>query len=443
MITNTGKQILAKYLMGTTPSYAAYIGIGCGVKPRPLTTTISGASSSSGIITVTSTDDVWVGAKVTKVSGTGALSTTADTLVTSITDATHFVISPVPDVALSSAELGFQTNPDIDTMGFEMLRIPITSRGYINDSGVNKIVLTGELPTEERYEISEVGIFSTGSNSIAGSYDSKTISAFADTENWQFLDGVNTYSSTAVGTNFNYITGPLAVSGNVISGANLTPAIQTNSSNFTFTDLIRSARYERCRYLNNVLMLRGNTSLLTNPSGTFVIGASPKYFKLDGQTVDFSRNSTSDLLKLAYSLVSVVGDSASVPDTVRVMVEFSNSDGSQYARLQSEVTGASLTNNRYVVTQKRLDELIYNTGTTFSWKSVNTIKVYASAITAGVVDAGYYIALDAIRFDNISTLNPLYGLVGYSIVQSALSETIIKSPNTNNYIEFRFIVDVT
>lgn len=35
MITNTGKNILAKYLVGQAPAYASYIAIGCGAKPLP------------------------------------------------------------------------------------------------------------------------------------------------------------------------------------------------------------------------------------------------------------------------------------------------------------------------------------------------------------------------------------------------------------------------
>ena len=33
MITNSGKNILAKYLVGQTTSYASHIAIGCGTKP--------------------------------------------------------------------------------------------------------------------------------------------------------------------------------------------------------------------------------------------------------------------------------------------------------------------------------------------------------------------------------------------------------------------------
>jgi hypothetical protein len=47
------------------------------------------------------------------------------------------------------------------------------------------------------------------------------------------------------------------------------------------------------------------------------------------------------------------------------------------------------------------------------------------------------------RLENIATTNPLYGLTGYSVIKNDNSTTIIKSPNTSNYIEFRFSIGVT
>ena len=55
----------------------------------------------------------------------------------------------------------------------------------------------------------------------------------------------------------------------------------------------------------------------------------------------------------------------------------------------------------------------------------------------------YYIALDAMRLENIATIIPLYGLTGYSVIKNDTASTVIKSPNTNNYIEFRFSIGVT
>ena len=119
MITNTGKNIIGKYLLGQAPAYASYLAIGCGKKPLI----------------------------------TGSL---------------------LPD------------NSNKQNLDFEMFRVPISSRGLVNDNGINKIVLTAELPTEERYELSEIGIYSAGSNSSAASFDSRTVFAFTQGENWQY-----------------------------------------------------------------------------------------------------------------------------------------------------------------------------------------------------------------------------------------------------------------
>jgi len=454
MITNTGKQIIAKYLLGTTTSYAAYIALGCGRTP----------------------------------------------------------IEPGDIPPDYSAET---------TMDFEMFRVPITSRGYINDSGVNKVVLTAELPTEERYEISEVSIYSAGSNTSAGPYDSKTITAFADTESWTYNNGSGPNSAIAptVG-NPNPIYALMiddtladSVTNNIIITSK---AIQTVSTNYTFENTIRATRYERCRYLNNIIMLRGNSSHIgLDSSSNFVFGGTPTFFNLSGQTVDFSRNSTSDLLKIAFSVVNVTGDNtANIAEKIRVMVEFSDSSATQYARMQCDITGSTILNNRYVTVEKRLDELIYSAN--FSWNAVSEIKIYASAIdnettisnkaltsnvatistgstphglttgdgvtiygvdstfngTYTVLDAptstsfrynktatnvtsavatgnfdkvnsNYFIALDAIRLDNVSTINPLYGMIGYALVETPGAVTIVKQTNTSNYIEFRFVLDVS
>jgi hypothetical protein len=87
-------------------------------------------------------------------------------------------LSAAPTIALSGATVAIEIDHEKEVLDFEMFRVPIISRGYVNDGGIDKLVLTADLPTEERYEISEIGIFSAGSNSSAGQYDSKTIIAF-------------------------------------------------------------------------------------------------------------------------------------------------------------------------------------------------------------------------------------------------------------------------
>jgi hypothetical protein len=77
-----------------------------------------------------------------------------------------------------------------------------------------------------------------------------------------------------------------------------------------------------------------------------------------------------------------------------------------------------------------------------------TIETVSSAVVDpnGILDVAskeYFIALDALRLDNVSTVNPLYGLTGYSVIQNIDELAIVKASNTNNYIEYRFILDVT
>ena len=400
-----------------------------------------------------------------------------------------------------------------------MFRVPISSRGYVNDDGVNKIVLTAQLPTEERYEITEVGVYSSGSNAIAGQYDSKTITAFPADENWQLSIENSLFAPSISSAQFpEFQISATDTFNNITTNAS---AFKTSTTNGLFTNAVRSQRYERPRFLSNVFLLKSNSSeifgTLLNEDSPLEIQEGSKSLQLSGATVDLSKNSISDIMKVAFSIVSITGGSVSVPDFARVVVEFANADNSQVAQMQINASNDKLnfSENRYIVGEKRLDELSYSAGGQFSWKNVSVIRVYASAsdrlsvtnkvasggeatittasshnlavgehvsmfnvdplldgnwqvsaivsptsfkfetietVESSVVDPNgildvaskeYFIALDALRVDNVSTVNPLYGLTGYSVIQNIDELAIVKSSNTNNYIEYRFILDVT
>lgn len=383
MITDTGKTIIGKYLLGQAPAYASYIAIGCGAQP---------------------------------------LAT----------------VDPYGDYS------------EKQNLDFEMFRVPISSRGFVNDGGTEKLVLTAELPTEERYEITEIGIYSAGSNPSAGAYDSKTVFAFTQGENWQ-------YHTASAATSIPTITEPLddPLDDNVI--ATTDPVFQTNADNSIFYKPSRADRYERCRYLNNMIMIQGDDSDLTidmatgSASGHFYVEPGSNHIHLTGADVDFSKNSPIDELRLAFSIISKDGDSSAVPDTVRILVDFSSTDSEtagEFARFEIELDNGSgsgatydFSTNRYYVASAQLQELYQTQG--FTWDAVTVVKIYACTLVSDVPSEDYYIALDALRLENIATTNPLYGLTGYSVVKTSDAETIIKSPNTSNYIEFRFSVGVT
>jgi hypothetical protein len=596
MITNTGKNIVAKYLIGEAPAYASFVALGCGPKPRntvntlsdvdtfeysgniqltSTTTLISSMATTAGLvagmslakvsgtgafggvsqvativsvnsatsITVSTTgtnttgvlifyafgtasvlqvsdsSSLWMGARLTQVSSfAGSLDTSSITTVDKIVSSTLVRITPGPvEGKIENALLAIGSDPRTNALEFESIRVPISSRGYVNDNGTNKIILTAQLPSEERYEFTEIGIYSAGSNRSAGAYDSKTISAFSATEGWE-LNANNTVSGPST-TNplFQEYEVSIIDSGNDITST--APAIKIRATNGIFANQARIDRYERTRYLDNVFLVKGNNSFIYDEGDPELeIDASPKFLQLASNVIDLSKNSSSDLLKLAFSIVSVNGSASTVvPTDTFVIVEFSNSDGSQSAKMQIQINedDYDLSKNRYIVATKKLEELFYTSQ--FSWKTANTIKVYASTTrdlivsnklaasgvatlttttahnlvpgdrvfisgvstgeqdfdgiktvieasgttftyaststaisqevtprgTAKTADSRFYVALDALRIDNINTVNPLYGLVGYSIIQDELQQSIIKSPNTTNFIEYRFVLDVT
>ncbi len=385
MITNKGKSIIGKYMLGQAPAYASYLAVGCG--PIPLQT------------------------------------------------------EEVAD--------NFATKENLD---FEMFRVPISSRGFVNEDGIDKIVLTAELPTEERYEITEVGLYSAGSNPSASANDSKTVFSFTAAEGWE-------HHTSSASTEIESVSIPLddPDDDDVIAAAGTeTGVFQTNADNSIFYNDDRLARYERPRFLNNVILMQGDDSDLSLDGGSggvnnFVVD-SGNHIHLTSPSVDFSQNSPTDELRFAFSLVNRDGTSAANPDTVRVLIDFAATDSNNpttYARfevnIEDGVDGYDFATNRYFVVSKQLQDLYKSQN--FTWNAVTVVKIYVSIFDSGsgiyYPTSDYYIALDALRLENIATVNPLYGLTGYSVIKNDDAETIVKSPNTNNYIEFRFSIGVT
>lgn len=369
MITDKGKSILAKYLIGQSPAYASHIAVGCGATP---------IDSLSGSFT-------------------------------------------------NEQKLEFAAKTSLD---FEMFRVPIISRGYVVEDGVSKIVFTAELPTEERYEISEIGVYSAGSNPTANTTDSKIMLKFSDTEGWMdHGDTVQALGTSALdGTTF-------------VSKANNPILLQID----------RVARYEQPRFLNSIIGIRGDYSDLSETGGVIsATSTATPHIHLTGTSFDITKNSPSDQVVLAFSVADgIVGPSPG--ETIKkilVRVEFLSLEADSVANrnatfdvvLENDLAN-SFDNNRYFVVAKNISD-IYQ-APNFSWSDVSVVRVFATVINSNDDPSPrYYVNLDGLRLENLSSENPLYGLVGYSVVKSDYAKTVIKEPNTKNFIEFRFALDV-
>ncbi len=374
MITNTGKEIVAKYLLGTAPAFASYMAFGSG--PQPL-----GSADSHS----------------------------------------------------------FNTYAQKESLDFEMFRVPISSRGYVFEDGVNKLVFTGELPSQEKYEITEIGIYSAGSNPSAAGFDSRNIVLFSQEEAWQ--------SVTASTANIPVVTTALDPGDdNVIDVAY--DVFQANSDNRIFYRNNRNDYHERCRFFNNVILVAGDFSSIKDATSSTNLSSAYHILKT-GTSINLSQNSLSDKIKIAFSVINksaalTLSTPYTGPDSVKIIVDFINTS-TKKARLIFNVVDAGnasidFSSNRYYTIEKNISDVVQEDG--FSWADVTSLKIYACAVTSNALTDSYYIGLDAIRVENVTTQNPLYGLTAYTVVKNADEQPILKASNTNNYIEYRMSVGV-
>lgn len=402
MLTKVGKDILAKYLIGYAPAYASYIALGCGPKPVPLSNLF---------------DD-------------------------------------------------YSNKTELD---FEMFRVPIISRGYVNgydadddgtieieEQSLSQIVFTAQLPSEERYEITEIGIYSAASNPLAASTESKIIYTFTNTENWEYHVAESATSVPEILQNLNLLpdgSAPISgTSGDInIDDDDVTTVFFAKSSNPVFSSLIRKDRYETPRFLDSSLFMRGDT---TDISGTtsagLTIGENNAHVHITDIVAPFDKYSGQDEIKLAFSIINKL-ENTDRPEAVKIIIDFASSDageGQEYARLKfyKTVEDGDFLNNRYFVESIKLDDL--EKTASFNWKLVNLIKVYVKVDVDNEISnppSDYFVALDGLRIENKTTANPLYGLTAYTAVKNSQTTNaypITKDANSSNLIEFRLSMDI-
>lgn len=391
MITNNGKQIIAKFLLSQAPDYATHIAAGCGEFPLFPNDTLSASTQNA--------------MKIKK------------------------------------------------SLTFEVFRVPIIARGIIKENGEEKIIIKAEAPTEQRYLLSEVGFYSAANNVLASGFDSRTLSTFVSTEPWvitQSSGGTAAVSSSTITVNDGS-----SLYNSSYDITTTSKAFFINSDSDLFNNATRKARWEPVRFYNNALAISSSASKI-DASFSITSAASATYFLQNSSfTANLSQNLPTDQVKIALSLISASASNNTNPSKVRIIMDLVNDIPglnltAPKARLTAELSSADFTQtsgsatytNRYKVLTKTIGN--FSKDDNFSWANINVIRLYACAVDGSENLLGnYYIAFDGIRFENISTENPLYGLVGYNIIKSDSAYPIVKAANSTNFIEYRFGIGVT
>ena len=391
MITTDGKNIVAKYLLNQAPEFASHIAVGIGGQVLPISSSVTFSAS-------------------------------------------------------------------VQSLEFEVARVPILSKGLLKEGGQEKIVFKAELPIEQRYQITELGVYPAASNAVAGNFDSRILSTFSNSEPWAYSN--NQDDSGTV----NYI-GPLridaAVAGDIetlLGDYILGDFVFINSNSPIFEYSERINRGEPPRYLNKSLLVSGSTSVVTGVSASSsVINTSSSasyYIENNSINLNLGKNLPTDQIKLALSVISTarLGGNSSAPDNVKIRLEFLNNLGASQSRAYVNIAlqdvdalnpNSSLDNSRYQVVTKSLSE--FTTDPTFSWSSINGIRIYTCIHNdTTLANTGqHFVIYDGLRFENISSYNPLYSLVAAERVKTLDENPILKRENSTSYVEYRFGVGVS
>ena len=385
MITTDGKNIIAKYLLNQAPEFASHIAVGVG--GNALSASVSQSASVS------------------------------------------------PQFSINSKSLDF-----------EAFRVPVLSRGLVKEDGVEKIIFKAELPTDQRFNITEIGLYPAEYNVIAERFASKTILDFTNSESWTHSEVNSSLTSASVVPYLNYVLDSyesISSPGDIVRPETV-GFINSNSSIFDYLD--RKNRGEQPRYLDKALMVSGSAAAISN---IFDVADGSSYIEASLNTLNLSRNLPTDQIKLAFSLINKSASAVTMPTgAVRIIIELIN-DAPTSPKAYSNISLPagyfydSLSNKqyRYKVITKNISD--FTTTASFSWSDISRIRIYAAVEDNGVTNPEeYYFVFDGLRLENISTINPLYSLIAAEYLETENGYPVLKEENSTSYIEYRFGLEV-
>lgn len=537
MITNAGKEIISKYMLGQVSAYATHMSVGCGAEPiktneigPTLDTILNKEYMDFEMVRVPIISKGFVDNSKEFSIQTQSRVDDVVTLTTNFTNdisvgETIIIVNSTAD--FNGTHIVTSIDPEDNQITYNLVGENASASGGVVRAVRTSLSLTAELPADNRYEITEVAIWSAASNTLASTFDSHNIFNF--TNGWQ--EHSVSISTPPTVSNFGSSTD---INQDIVSQR----VFFTQTNNEVFENITRKNRKEGPRFLNTTLMMRGDTSLITGLAGEWVptgaiTGETPTHVHLNNVNFDISRNSPSDRLVFAFSLVDRDATGNNIPDDVRILVEFYTNESSTetgFAKLEMYFDGNKFEGNRYKVVDlpisqgmKESNKILANivsasgngtlltfvtddphnyeigqevttygtslptnykvtkskilqvasnsfsvassttgsitglsdaesfafsnyrfiTAPDFSPANIRLCRIFTSVVAGGVPSNIHYVAFDGMRIENVTTINPLYKMTGYAPVKNTTGYPIIKSQNTNSFVEFRFNLGVS
>lgn len=427
MITTRGKGLIARALANQIPSAFSYIALGVGAQPQVPVTVVEQLTSEWAADTTVYDSGVWL------------LDT--DTGLAKLADG----VEDWADLDYQSTGVLYEDSSikNKTVMDFEALRIPVSGASVLFEGGQTKVVLTGQLPSAQRYEFSEIGVFSAEANSLLNTEPPRMIYTFSDVEGWEYHTGSTitdvAYTSNISTNNFDMDETPA-------------DAFFVSADNPVF--FAANRQNQRMRIYQDALLVHGDMSTVDDALDTWAL--SGDHVHITGNLVDLTRARSDDEVKIAFSVMNKNYSyitTEGVANEVRIAIRFmSSEESSAHATAQIRLTdGATedfqypaetdLVNNGYYVKSFRKKDLVYTES--FSWENVTVCQVWVE-VEPGTAQtsADYMVAVDAIRFDSNNDNNPAYGLTAYSQIRNAAGSTEVKVAQSESQIEYKVYLEV-
>lgn len=461
MITSRGNQIISKYLLWQAPEYAAYIAVGVGAKPldfdeedaSPITKKSMDFEAfrvpvlSRGLVN----DNIVLDINSWSVADNLVTIETAGNHGTKFGDEISLEFSLLTENSKEGLFIVQETTSNTISYEHVTSSSPWYSSSSASDTATvsynrERIVFKAQLPSDQRYEMTEIALYPAANNSLALNYDSRVVSGFLTTEGWTYHDV--SPSLIESDNTIPFVTTSIAdSSGNIGSATFLDPvtsssafALFLNSNNEAFTFFQRKQRYENTRFYNRCLVIPGNMTTFSNDEMSIV--GKQKYVFTNSLKLNLSQNSPDDYVKFAVSVISSDISPVAAPSKVRLRFEFLDSLSGQKAIVSELLTAGDFANGRYKIISKQKKD--FDLGNDFSWGRIDGIVIYAQTLNSSGNYDGSYVALDGIRIDNENTENPLYSMVAYSKLKNNFEDgqPIQKLDNSQGYIEYRLGVNI-
>lgn len=438
MITDKGKGIVAKYMLGQAPEFAAYIAVGTGGYPAwgigDLPTDISRKRLqfeafrvpvlSKGLVndTITVGVQTWIASsnsvEILLNESHGILVGDEITVSVSSTDdsakaGTFVVTSTTSNTITYSQEIGDESwSADAPSHTMNVI--------YVRE----RLIFKAQLPPDQFYKMSEVGIYPAANNQLALGFDSRQLAAFLPTEGW--------FRHDTTDTTIDYTTESLCDIDGVYTPTSASiNFVNTNNELFT-----HSSRYSDGgpRFMNKTLLVPGNLTSFADDFGG-IVGTQPSV-RTSNLAFDFSKNSKDDEITLAFAVIQADPHNY-MTAKIRLRITFTDSMG----WIAHAYKTISPLDSDYMTWVMKLSD--FESDGDFSWARISSTDIYIQTLDDSNSYDNAIVVLDGLRFDNINTENPLYGLVAYSLLPYTSSNSMIeKSENSQGYIEYRMGVSI-